>query len=176
MQTIVNGSPGETILCMGNEAIARGGLEAGLSYFSTYPGTPASEIGEVFVSIEKDFPHLYAEFSVNEHVAMHGAIGASWTGVRSMATMKHVGMNVAAEPLHFLGYTGVGKGLVIIIGSDPGATCSTGEQDDRWYSLHTNIPILEPATIQEAKDFTAMAFELSEKFCHLPFVWCNCQV
>lgn len=169
MKTISSGKEGDIILCMGNEAVARGGLEAGLSFLSTYPGTPASEIGEVFVSLKDEFPHIYAEFSINEHVAAHGAIGASWAGVRSMLTMKHVGMNVAAEPLHFLGYTGVGKGLVIIVGSDPGATCSTSEQDDRWYSLHTHIPILEPSNIQEAKNFTVMAFDLSERF-NMPFI------
>ncbi|MBP7605330.1 MAG: indolepyruvate ferredoxin oxidoreductase subunit alpha, partial [Spirochaetes bacterium] len=104
--------PGRTILAMGNDAIVRGGLEAALGYFSTYPGTPASEIGEGYLALKKEFPHIHAEFSVNEHVAAHGAQGASWAGVRSMVTMKHVGMNVAAEVLHFAGYTGVRAGLV----------------------------------------------------------------
>ena len=152
MNPIALDKPGTVILAMGNEAIVRGGLEAGLGYFSTYPGTPASEIGEGYKSLGKEFPHLHAEFSVNEHVAAHGAQGASWAGVRSMVAMKHVGMNVAAEVLHFAGYTGVRGGMVVVIGSDPGATSSTSEQDDRWYSLHTHLPILEPASIQEAKD------------------------
>jgi len=169
MNQLALNEKGRTILAMGNDAIVRGGLEAGLGYFSTYPGTPASEIGEGYLALRKEFPHIHAEFSVNEHVAAHGAQGASWAGVRSMVAMKHVGMNVAAEVLHFAGYTGVRSGLVVVIGSDPGATSSTSEQDDRWYSLHTHLPILEPSTIQEAKDFTALAFELSERY-NLPVI------
>lgn len=169
MNPLALNEPGRTILAMGNDAIVRGGLEAALGYFSTYPGTPASEIGEGYLALKKEFPHIHAEFSVNEHVAAHGAQGASWAGVRSMVTMKHVGMNVAAEVLHFAGYTGVRAGLVVVIGSDPGATSSTSEQDDRWYSLHTHLPILEPSSIQEAKDFTARAFELSERY-NLPVI------
>ena len=159
----------EIILAMGNEAIARAGIEAGIGYFSMYPGTPATEIGQTFERLKTRLPDFYMEYSANEHVSLNGAMGASWAGVRSMIAMKHVGMNVAAEPAHFLGYTGVDAGLVIVIGSDPGATSSTGEQDDRWYSLHTHLPLLEPSTIQEAKDFTLAAFELSEKY-SLPFI------
>jgi indolepyruvate ferredoxin oxidoreductase alpha subunit len=169
MKELALNEPGRTILAMGNDAIVRGGLEAGLGYFSTYPGTPASEIGEGYISLRNEFPHIHAEFSVNEHVAAHGAQGASWAGVRSMVTMKHVGMNVAAEVLHFAAYTGVKAGFLVVIGSDPGATSSTSEQDDRWYSLHTHLPLLEPSDIQEAKDFTRRAFDLSEKF-NLPVV------
>lgn len=164
MNELAQNTPGKIILAMGNDAIVRGGLEAGIGYFSTYPGTPASEIGEGYVALSQVFPHLHAEFSVNEHVAAHGALGASWAGVRAMTTMKHVGMNVAAEVLHFAGYTGVKAGMVVVIGSDPGATSSTSEQDDRWYSLHTHLPILEPSTIQEAKDYTVRAFEISEQY------------
>ncbi len=169
MNLLALNDPGKTILAMGNEAVVRGGLEAGIGYFSTYPGTPASEIGEVYRNLRKEFPHIHAEYSVNEHVAAHGAQGASWAGVRSMVTMKHVGMNVAAEVLHFAGYTGVKAGMLVVIGSDPGATSSTSEQDDRWYSLHTHLPILEPATIQEAMDYTRESFTLSERY-NLPFV------
>lgn len=169
MKELAQNTPGKIILAMGNDAIVRGGLEAGIGYFSTYPGTPASEIGEGYAALSDSFPHLYAEFSVNEHVAAHGALGASWAGVRAMTTMKHVGMNVAAEVLHFAAYTGVKAGLVVVIGSDPGATSSTSEQDDRWYSLHTHLPILEPSTIQEAKNFTVRAFELSERY-NLPVI------
>ncbi len=169
MKELARNAPGKMILAMGNDAIVRGGLEAGIGYFSTYPGTPASEIGEGYAALLDEFPHLHAEFSVNEHVAAHGALGASWAGVRAMTTMKHVGMNVAAEVLHFAAYTGVKAGLVVIIGSDPGATSSTSEQDDRWYSLHTHLPILEPSTIQEAKDFTVRAFEISERY-NLPVI------
>ncbi|HON78000.1 MAG TPA: thiamine pyrophosphate-dependent enzyme [Spirochaetota bacterium] len=169
MNPLALNESGKTILAMGNDAIVRGGLEAGLGYFSTYPGTPASEIGEGFAALKKQFPHIHTEFSVNEHVAAHGAQGASWANIRSMVTMKHVGMNVASEVLHFAAYSGVKAGFVVVIGSDPGATSSTSEQDDRWYSLHTHLPILEPATIQEAKDFTIRAFELSEQY-NLPVI------
>ncbi|MCP4131180.1 MAG: indolepyruvate ferredoxin oxidoreductase subunit alpha [bacterium] len=161
--------PGKIILAMGNDAVVRGGLEAGLGYFSTYPGTPASEIGEGYSRLRNEFPHIHTEFSVNEHVAAHGAQGASWAKIRSMVTMKHVGMNVASEVLHFAAYTGVNAGFVVVIGSDPGATSSTSEQDNRWYSLHTHLPILEPSSIQEAMDFTKIAFELSEQF-NLPMI------
>ncbi len=169
MHKLASREEGTTILAMGNEAVVRGGLEAGLGYFSTYPGTPASEIGVEYERLREDFPHIHTEFSVNEHVAAHGAQGASWAGIRSMSTMKHVGMNVASEVLHFAGYTGVGAGFVIVVGSDPGATSSTSEQDDRWYSLHTHLPILEPADIEEARDYTVRAFELSETY-NLPFI------
>ncbi len=169
MNPLALNQPGHTILAMGNDAVVRGGLEAGIGYFSTYPGTPASEIGEGYSRLRADFPHIHTEFSVNEHVAAHGAQGASWAGVRSMVTMKHVGMNVASEVLHFAAYTGVKAGFVVVVGSDPGATSSTSEQDDRWYSLHTHLPILEPSDIQEAKEFTIRAFELSEKY-NLPVV------
>ena len=169
MNPLARPEAGRTVLAMGNEAVARGALEAGLGYFSTYPGTPASEVGTVLLQLQEAFPHLYVEISTNEHVAALGALGASWAGVRSMVTMKHVGMNVAAEPLHFAGYTGVRSGMVVVLGSDPGATSSTGEQDDRWYSLHTHLPILEPSDIQEAKEMTRRAFELSEAY-DLPVV------
>ncbi len=168
MEALLQNESG-VILAMGNESIARAGIEAGIGYFSMYPGTPATEIGQTFENLRSRLPDFYMEYSANEHVSLNGAMGASWAGARSMVAMKHVGMNVAAEPAHFLGYTGVGAGLVIVIGSDPGATSSTGEQDDRWYSLHTHLPLLEPGTIQEAKDFTVAAFELSEKY-SLPFV------
>ncbi len=169
MRPLASARAGQTVLAMGNEALARGGLEAGLGYFTTYPGTPASEVGTVLLDLQEAFPGLQVEISTNEHVAALGALGASWAGVRSMVTMKHVGMNVAAEPLHFAGYTGVRAGMVVVVGSDPGATSSTGEQDDRWYSLHAHLPILEPSDIQEAKEMTRRAFELSEAY-DLPFV------
>jgi indolepyruvate ferredoxin oxidoreductase, alpha subunit len=160
---------GQTILAMGNEALARGALEAGLGFFSTYPGTPVSEVGTVLQELQPSFPGLYAEIGLNEHVATLAALGASWTGVRSMVAMKHVGMNVAAEPLHFAGYTGVRGGLVVLVGSDPGAGSSTGEQDDRWYSLHTHLPVLEPSDIAEAREMVRRAFELSEDY-GLPWI------
>ncbi|MDW7711150.1 MAG: indolepyruvate ferredoxin oxidoreductase subunit alpha [Deferrisomatales bacterium] len=169
MNPLAGREAGSRVLALGNEALARGALEGGVGYFSTYPGTPASEIATVLEDLRGNFPGLYTEISTNEHVAALGALGASWAGVRSVVSMKHVGMNVAAEPLHFAGYTGVGAGVVVIVGSDPGASSSTGEQDDRWYSLHTHLPILEPSGIQEAKDWAARAFAVSEAY-DLPVV------
>lgn len=169
MNPLVDRLPGRRVLAMGNEALARGALEAGIGYFATYPGTPASEVGTVLQELRDQFPGLYVESSINEHVATLAAMGASWAGVRSLVTMKHVGMNVAAEPLHFAGYTGVKGGMAVVVGTDPGASSSTSEQDDRWYSLHTHLPILEPSDIQEAKEATRRAFELSETY-DLPVV------
>ncbi|MHB8231911.1 MAG: thiamine pyrophosphate-dependent enzyme [bacterium] len=160
----VNGTEGDKAIVLGNEAIARGALEAGIGYASMYPGTPASEIIAALDKNKKNIENLYTEFSLNEHISLHGAIGASWSGIRSLCAMKNVGLNVASEPAQFLSYTGVKAGLVLAIGTDPGAPSSSNEQDDRWYSLHTYMPILEPSNIQEAKDFTKYAFDVSEEF------------
>lgn len=160
----VEGKYGDKGIILGNEAIARGALEAGVGYASMYPGTPASEIIITLDKNKKYIKNIYTEFSLNEHISLHGAIGASWSGIRSLCAMKNVGLNVASEPAHFLAYTGVKAGLVLAIGSDPGAPSSSNEQDDRWYSLHTYMPIIEPSNIQEAKDFTKKAFEISEQF------------
>jgi indolepyruvate ferredoxin oxidoreductase alpha subunit len=160
----INGIKGDKAIMLGNEAIARGALEAGIGYASMYPGTPASEIIAVLDKNKKNIENLYTEFSLNEHISLHGAIGASWSGIRSLCAMKNVGLNVASEPAQFLSYTGVKAGLVLAVGSDPGAPSSSNEQDDRWYSLHTYMPIMEPSNIQEAKDFTEKAFTISEEF------------
>jgi indolepyruvate ferredoxin oxidoreductase alpha subunit len=160
----VNGKEGDKAIVLGNEAIARGTLEAGIGYASMYPGTPATEIVIALDKNKKHIKNLYTEFSLNEHISLHGAIGASWSNIRSLCAMKNVGLNVASEPAHFLAYTGIKAGLVLAIGSDPGAPSSSNEQDDRWYSLHTYMPIIEPSNIQEAKDFTKKAFDISEKF------------
>ncbi len=160
----VDGKKGDRAIVLGNEAIARGALEAGIGYASMYPGTPASEI---IIALDKNksrIKNLYTEFSLNEQISLHGAIGASWSGIRSLCAMKNVGFNVASEPAHFLAYTGVKAGLVVAIGSDPGAPSSSNEQDDRWYSLHTYMPVIEPSNIQEAKDYTEKAFDISEEF------------
>lgn len=160
----VDGTTGDKGIMLGNEAIARGALEAGVGYASMYPGTPASEIIAALDKNKRNIKNLYTEFSLNEHISLHGAVGASWSGVRALCAMKNVGLNVASEPAQFLSYTGVKAGLVIAIGSDPGATSSSNEQDDRWYSMHTYMPIMEPSNIQEAKDFTRDAFDVSEEF------------
>ena len=148
---------------LGNAAIARGLLEAGVGLAAGYPGTPSSEIIETLVDLKGERP-LHVEWSVNEKVALEVAAGASWTGTRAAATMKHVGLNVAADPFMTLAYLGVGAGLVVICADDPYCHSSQNEQDSRRYAQFAGIPCLDPNNPQEAKDMTAFAFELSEKF------------
>jgi len=147
---------------LGNAAIARGILEAGAGVVTSYPGTPASEIVESLAPVSKEY-NLHIEWSVNEKVALEVAIGASWTGVRSAAVMKHVGLNVAADPFMTLAYTGVKGGLVVISSDDPFCHSSQNEQDSRRYAQFACISCLDPADPQEAKDMTVYAFELSEE-------------
>jgi len=147
---------------MGNEAIAQGCLESGIDFATGYPGTPSSEI-ITSLSMSKE-RNLYVEWSVNEKVALENAIGASWSGLRSICVMKHVGLNVAADPFMSLAYTGVKGGLVIIVTDDPFPHSSQNEQDSRRYAHAAKIPCLDPATPQEAKDMAKYAFELSEKY------------
>lgn len=147
-------------LMLGNEAIARGAYEAGVKVISSYPGTPSTEITEEAVK----YNGIYAEWAPNEKVACEVAIGASIAGVRSMACMKHVGVNVAADPLFTAAYTGVRGGLVIVAADDPGMHSSQNEQDSRYYAMSAHIPMLEPSDSQEAKDFVKIAFEISEKY------------
>lgn len=148
---------------LGNAAIARGLLEAGVGVVAGYPGTPSSEIIETLVDLKSGRPP-HVEWSVNEKVALEVAAGASWTGRRAAATMKHVGLNVAADPFMTLAYLGVGAGLVVICADDPYCHSSQNEQDSRRYAQFAGIPCLDPADPGEAKDMTAFAFELSEKF------------
>lgn len=145
---------------LGNEAIARGAYEAGVKVSAAYPGTPSTEISENIVK----YPEIYAEWSPNEKVAMEVAIGASISGVRAMASMKHVGVNVASDPLYTISYGGVNGGLVIVAADDPGLYSSQNEQDSRAVARAAIVPVLEPSDSQEAKDFTKYAFELSEKY------------
>ncbi len=149
------------LLLSGNEAIARGAYEAGVAVAAGYPGTPSSEILESLAQYDHK---VYCEWAPNEKVAMEVAIGASWVGARSMATMKHVGLNVAADPLMTLSYVGTGGGLVVVVADDPGMYSSQNEQDSRNYARFAKIPMFEPSDSQEAKDFVIAAFELSEKF------------
>ena len=151
---------------LGNEAFARGLFEAGCSFVSSYPGTPSTEITE-FVA---KYPEVYAEWAPNEKVAMEAAFGASLAGKRSFCGMKHVGLNVAADPLFTLSYTGVNAGMVIGVADDPGMHSSQNEQDSRHYAIAAKVPMLEPSDSAEAKDFTKLAFELSEKFDTVVFV------
>ncbi len=147
-------------LMLTNQAIARGAYEAGVKVLSAYPGTPSTEIAENFAK----FDGVYAEWAPNEKVAVEVAIGASVAGARAMACMKHVGLNVAADPLFTVGYTGVNGGLVIVVADDPGMHSSQNEQDSRFYARSAHIPMLEPSDANEAKELVRLAYELSEKF------------
>ena len=162
MSELVNGRAGERLLLLGNEAIVRGALEAGVSLAATYPGTPASEIGDRFYEISRQ-TELIFEYSVNEKVALEVAAGAASTGVRAMASMKHVGLNVAADALITLGYVGVRGGLVVVTADDPSLFSSQNEQDNRYYARMAGLPMFEPTSPQEAKDMTKAAFALSEE-------------
>lgn len=147
-------------LLLGNAAVARGAYEAGVNVVASYPGTPSTEITEEIVK----FQEIYAEWSPNEKVAAEVAIGASIGGARAMSCMKHVGLNVMADPVFTASYTGVGGGLVLCVADDPGMHSSQNEQDSRHYAEASKIAMLEPADSQECKDFTKLAFELSEKY------------
>jgi indolepyruvate ferredoxin oxidoreductase alpha subunit len=150
----------EKVIMLGNEAFARGAYEAGVKVSAAYPGTPSTEISENLIQ----YKEIYAEWSPNEKVAMEVAIGASISGVRALASMKHVGLNVAADPLFTVAYTGVNAGLVAVVADDPGLYSSQNEQDTRAVARAAKVPVLEPADSQEAKDFIKFAYELSEKY------------
>lgn len=148
-------------LMTGNEAIARGAYEAGVRYASAYPGTPSTEILENIATYKDD---VVAEWATNEKVALEAVIGASIAGARSIASMKHVGVNVAADPLFTYSYTGVNGGMVLVTADEPGMYSSQNEQDNRNYAKFAKIPLFEPSTSQEAKDMIKVAFDLSEKY------------
>ena len=147
-------------LLSGNEAVARGAWEAGCIVATAYPGTPSTEILE---NISK-YPEINSEWSVNEKVALEVAAGASFAGARALVAMKHVGLNVAADPFFTMGYSGVTGGLVIVSADDPGMWSSQNEQDNRHYGRHAKVPVLEPADSNEAKILTRIGFEISEKY------------
>ncbi len=148
------------MILSGNEAIARGAYESGVKVAAAYPGTPSTEILE---SLSK-YDGLHVEWSPNEKVALEVAMGAAFGGARALVAMKHVGVNVAADPLFTLSYTGLRGGLVLVTADDPEMHSSQNEQDNRHYAKFAKVPMLEPSDSQEAKDFTILAFELSEKF------------
>ena len=147
-------------LMIGNEAIARGLYEGGCEVISSYPGTPSTEITEFAAKYDE----IYCEWAPNEKVAMEVAFGASLRGKRSACAMKHVGLNVAADPLFTLSYTGVNGGMVVCVADDPGMHSSQNEQDSRHYAIAAKVPMLEPSDSSEALEFAKRAFELSEKF------------
>jgi indolepyruvate ferredoxin oxidoreductase alpha subunit len=162
MHKLLEDAPGKEMLLLGNEAIARGALEAGVGFATCYPGTPSSEIPEQFFAISKE-TDLYFEYSTNEKVALEVGAGAAVSGVRTMVTMKHVGLNVAADPLMTLAYTGVKGGMVVINADDPSLFSSQNEQDNRYYARLSGLPMLEPTNTQEMKDIIVYAFDLSEQ-------------
>ncbi|MBE5996915.1 MAG: indolepyruvate ferredoxin oxidoreductase subunit alpha [Lachnospiraceae bacterium] len=151
----------EKKLMLGNEAIARGAWEAGVKVSSAYPGTPSTEISETLVKYKDD---IYSEWAPNEKVATEVALGASMSGVRSLVSMKMVGFNVAADPVYSGSYTGVNGGMVMVVADDPGIYSSQNEQDTRQICRAAHIPVLEPSDSAEAKEYTKLAYEISEKY------------
>jgi indolepyruvate ferredoxin oxidoreductase alpha subunit len=149
-----------SVLLSGDEAVARGAFEAGVKVATAYPGTPSTEILQALTACQE----VYTEWAPNEKVALEVALGAALAGARAMAAMKHVGVNVAADPLVTASYVGVRGGLVLLSADDPGMFSSQNEQDNRHYARLAKIPMLEPSDSQEAKEFTALAFSLSEQF------------
>ncbi|MTV48682.1 indolepyruvate ferredoxin oxidoreductase subunit alpha [Heliobacillus mobilis] len=154
-------TPSPRQLLMGNEAIAWGAIEAGVRVVAAYPGTPSTEVTEHIIQHAADYG-IYAEWSVNEKVALETAIAASWAGARAMACMKQVGLNVASDPLMTLAYLGTKGGLVLVVADDPGPHSSQTEQDTRLFARFAKLPVLDPSTPAEAREMTKLAFELSE--------------
>jgi TPP-dependent indolepyruvate ferredoxin oxidoreductase alpha subunit len=165
---ILADKPGTYALLNGDEAVARGAVEAAVKVAAAYPGTPSTEILEALAEVAKELG-IYAEWSINEIVAAEVAVGASMTGVRSIVSMKHVGLNVAADAVMTLAYTGVEGGLVIVVCDDPALHSSQNEQDTRYFAVHSKMPLLDAGSPQEALDMAREAYELSEKL-HLPLI------
>ncbi|HBD09815.1 MAG TPA: indolepyruvate oxidoreductase, partial [Syntrophobacteraceae bacterium] len=151
---------------LGNEAMAYGLLEAGCTVATSYPGTPASEILGTLAALKKKQPNLpvHVEWSINEKVAFEVALTNSFTGRRSAVMMKQVGLNVAADPLMSAAYTGVKGGMVVIVADDPGPHSSQTEQDSRGYAILAKLPVLDPSSPREARDWISEAFQLSERY------------
>ena len=162
MSVIALDEPGRELLLMGNEAIARGALEAGVKVGAAYPGTPSTDIIENLASVAQTMG-LYVEWSVNEKVALEVAAAASFSGIRAICAMKQNGLNVASDFLLTLNLVGVKAGLVLVTCDDPAAHSSNNEQDSRLFAKMADLPLLEPSTFQEAKEMTQWAFSLSEE-------------
>ena len=146
-----------------NEAVAWAALACGLDYFSHYPGSPVNTIEPFLKQLTHTFNQpVHFNDALNEHIAVLSAAGASLCGARSLVVMKHVGMNIAADPLNYLGYCGIRGGMVIVVGTDPGANSSTGEEDPHWYLPQINFPLFEPTNVQEVYQQIGLAFEMSE--------------
>ena len=164
MEELLLDKPGEKIILLGNEAIVRGALESGVNFVSTYPGTPASEIGNTFFKIAKK-AGVYFEFSTNEKVALEAGIGASFSGLKTLVAMKNFGLNVCLDALLPFAYTGTKGPAVIIVADDPSCHSSAqSEENSRGFTYFSYIPFLEPSDPQECKEFTRLAFQISEKF------------
>ena len=162
MHKLLTDEPGKKMLLLGNEAIARGAIEAGVAFATTYPGTPSSEISLALFQMSQECD-LYFEYSTNEKVALEVAAGAANSGVKTMCMMKHVGLNVAADPLMTLAYVGVNAGMVVLTADDPFMFSSQNEQDNRYYGKLSGLSVLEPSSVEEAKEMIPYAFDLSEK-------------
>ncbi len=162
MHKLLTDEPGKKMLLLGNEAIARGAMEAGVAFATTYPGTPSSEISLALFQMSQECD-LYFEYSTNEKVALEVAAAAANSEVKTMCMMKHVGLNVAADPLITLAYVGVKAGLVVLTADDPFMFSSQNEQDNRYYGKLSGLSVLEPSSVQEAKEMIPYAFDLSEK-------------
>ncbi len=166
MDRLLSPTSGKRHLLLGNEAIVRGALEAGLAFATCYPGTPSSEVPDTLYRLKKQYPdkvQYYFEYSTNEKVALECGAGAAVAGLRTLVTMKHVGLNVAADPLMTLAYTGVNAGMVILTADDPSLFSSQNEQDNRFYARLSGMPMLEPSSPSELKEMTKYAFDLSEE-------------
>jgi indolepyruvate ferredoxin oxidoreductase alpha subunit len=152
----------------GNRAIAQAAIESGIGYFSHYPGSPVNQVDVHLRELSaRHSSNIIFNDALNEHVAVLAAAGASFSGMRSMVVMKHVGMNIAADPLNYLGYTGVNEGMVIVVGTDPGATCSTGEEDVHWYVPQVNFPLYEPTSVAGIRSCINEAYA-SSKMASIP--------
>lgn len=162
MNPVFLNEPGKTLLLMGNEAIARGAIEAGVDFTSSYPGSPSSEIQETLARAAKVFGH-HADWAVNEKTAIESCCGVSFAGMRALTSMKQNGLNVVADVINTVNLSGTKGGIVLVVADDPAGHSSTNEMDSRYYARPSDLPLLEPSSTQEAKDMTKYAFSLSEK-------------
>ena len=155
----------QTLLLLGDEAIARGAIDAGISGIYAYPGTPSTEITEYLQwAVKSEGLNIHSEWSTNEKTAMESALGMAYAGKRSMVCMKHVGLNVAADPFMNAAITGINGGMMVVVADDPSMHSSQNEQDSRFYGKFAMIPVLEPASQQETYDMVFYGYELSEKY------------